>query len=376
MKKIKKKNVFLALLGGFILLIVAFVSFKIFFQTTSGEDFAYVVNQGSDTISVISISTNTVIKTIPVGHYPWRVAFTPDGRKAYVTHLGSDSVSIIDTSTHTVVKTIPVGICPKGLDVSPDGRLLYVGNNAAYKDLFDKNTVSVIDTYTDTVVSTIPWGDRYGPNGVAFTPDGSKVWISGVSSGVYVNCIQVLTVPDNTAFATIHDIISGSDWIEFLPDGSFAFVVSSCGCCGNLQKVSTASNSVVWTYYFGGGGDSLAIAPDGSAVYAGSSRHCTGISLVYKFNPVTTDIINSMSIPGDPGYPNPNRHSPTGLCVTPDGKFLYVAIYISSAAGQVLVADTSNMTVTKAIDVGLWPRDIKIFHLKFPPKTGQEVKVH
>jgi YVTN family beta-propeller protein len=43
------------------------------------QPFAYVANQGDNTVSVIATASNTVVATIPVGSGPVAVAVTPDG---------------------------------------------------------------------------------------------------------------------------------------------------------------------------------------------------------------------------------------------------------------------------------------------------------
>jgi YVTN family beta-propeller protein len=37
---------------------------------------------------------------------------TPDGTQAYVTNAGTNTVSVINTSTNTVTTTVPVGANP------------------------------------------------------------------------------------------------------------------------------------------------------------------------------------------------------------------------------------------------------------------------
>jgi YVTN family beta-propeller protein len=49
----------------------------------------------ANSVSVIFTPTNTVIQQIPVGAQPNEVAFTPDGLKAYVTNQGSNTVSVL-----------------------------------------------------------------------------------------------------------------------------------------------------------------------------------------------------------------------------------------------------------------------------------------
>jgi YVTN family beta-propeller protein len=176
-EKMKENKFFSVLLKGLILFTLIYVSFPL--NSECLERTVYVVNSLSNTVSVISTDTNTVVATIPVGSYPRRVAFTPDGSKAYVTNYNSNTISVIDVSTHTIIATVPVGDSPYGLAVSPDGSLVYVANNSEPWDTGRPyDSVSVIDTATNTVISMFPWGS-FGPSGVAFTPDGKKVWISG-----------------------------------------------------------------------------------------------------------------------------------------------------------------------------------------------------
>ena len=118
--------------------------------------FAYVTNQGSNTVSVIDTATNTVVATVAVGSNLVGVAVTPDGTHVYVANAVDNTVSVIRTAINTVVKKIPVGTTPNGVAVTPDGALVYVVN-------FSSNNVSVIARPGNTVVKTIPVGS--GPFG-------------------------------------------------------------------------------------------------------------------------------------------------------------------------------------------------------------------
>src|SRR4051794_5561600 len=72
---------------------------------------AYITNSGSNTVSVIDTTTNTLVGSpITVGGSPIGVAVTPDGSKVYVANNQDGTVSLISTATDTVVGSpIPVG---------------------------------------------------------------------------------------------------------------------------------------------------------------------------------------------------------------------------------------------------------------------------
>jgi len=72
---------------------------------------------------------------------------------------------VIDAATNMVTAKISVGGGSQGVAVSPDGSKLYVANEC-------DNTVSVIDAVTNMGTATITVG--VNPVGVAITPDGSK----------------------------------------------------------------------------------------------------------------------------------------------------------------------------------------------------------
>lgn len=66
-----------------------------------------------------------VYETIEVGKEPSASILT--GVKLYVMNTGSNSVSVIDTTKNTVLKTIPVGIGPIFGSISAGN--LYVSNS-------------------------------------------------------------------------------------------------------------------------------------------------------------------------------------------------------------------------------------------------------
>jgi len=114
--------------------------------------YLYVPNEYDNTVSVIDISTNSVVATIPVaGAYADTAAISPNGALVYVVSE-SGTVSVIDTSSNTVVSTIGVGAQPYFAAFSPDGSRAYVTNHGS-------NTVSIIDTASDSVLTNINVGN-------------------------------------------------------------------------------------------------------------------------------------------------------------------------------------------------------------------------
>jgi YVTN family beta-propeller protein len=88
------------------------------------------VNWGARSVCVIDTSTNTVRKTIQqVGDKPLAVHWSADGRYAYVVNNGSNDLSVIDANTLKVSARLQTGKAPTAIAVLPDGSKGYVSNS-------------------------------------------------------------------------------------------------------------------------------------------------------------------------------------------------------------------------------------------------------
>lgn len=88
------------------------------------SDEVWVVNQVSDSISIVSVSRGIVTDTINVKDEPVDVVFA--GNKAFVTASRSNAICVFDATTHARLATIPVkGESPRAITVSADGTKVY-----------------------------------------------------------------------------------------------------------------------------------------------------------------------------------------------------------------------------------------------------------
>src|SRR5437762_11496630 len=76
---------------------------------------------------------------------------TAAGTKAYVGNFKDNSVSVIDTGTGLVIATVPVSAGPHGMAATPDGRTVYVSGDGSAE-------ISVIDATADRVTRKIEVG--------------------------------------------------------------------------------------------------------------------------------------------------------------------------------------------------------------------------
>jgi YVTN family beta-propeller protein len=88
------------------------------------NDEVWVVNEVSDSISIVSISQRNVVDTLYVKDEPADVVFA--GGKAFVSAARKNMVAVFDVSTHNLVTNITLfGENPRALAVSGDGTKVY-----------------------------------------------------------------------------------------------------------------------------------------------------------------------------------------------------------------------------------------------------------
>lgn len=110
-------------------------SSPVWVATSPDSSTAYVFNKGSNDITVIDLVTDTVTTTVPVGGSAPVYAFVDTKlTRLYVVNQGSDSLSVFDIS-HSVpvpLRTgIVVGPSPNSVTVLADGSAAYVANTGA-----------------------------------------------------------------------------------------------------------------------------------------------------------------------------------------------------------------------------------------------------
>ena len=106
------------------------------------ERFYYPTREGN-TLVAIDTQTGKPLKTVPfaAGITPWMLTTSPDHKTAWVMEDGSDSNSIVDLVTLEVLKRFPTGKGPYAASFSPDGKYGFIGHRR-------EGVMAVIDAHT------------------------------------------------------------------------------------------------------------------------------------------------------------------------------------------------------------------------------------
>jgi YVTN family beta-propeller protein len=134
-----------------------------------------VVSIGSNSVTFIETTTNTVKHVMYVGRSPHEAFFTPDGKEVWITVRGENYISVLDTRNFTEKTRI---ITPNGPGMqifSPDGKYGYICSS------FNPET-DVVSVADHKIVAKVKQDSPFCPN-IAATSDGKQVWFTLKDTG-------------------------------------------------------------------------------------------------------------------------------------------------------------------------------------------------
>jgi YVTN family beta-propeller protein len=169
--------------------------------TSPDSTTAYVINRGSSDISVVNLSTDAVVTTVPTGGSgPVYAAVDTKLTRLYVVNQGDSTLSVFDIS-HSVpvpIRTgIPVGPSPNSVTILPDGSAAYVANTGAnYITRIDGSSFVRKDiTVNNTVGAKVNW--------VASSVAGLRVYATTYDPTNMSNGTAIIRTVDDTVVLTI-----------------------------------------------------------------------------------------------------------------------------------------------------------------------------
>jgi len=281
------------------------------------SSYAYILNDTSNTISVIDTATNTVVATPDIGTTSLHGSVVlPNGNFAYLGAYGANRVTVIDTLTQTVAATINGFNQPRAMAALPDSSRVYVGNNSA-------NRIDVIDTATNTITAQIPTPAATAV-ALAASPDGSRVYVVLDS-----NLVRFVDTATNTLSGQSVSAGASATGIVVSPDGNTIYVASS----GNaLVRVFDTTLTQTRTITAANNPYAVALSPDGTILYVAA----IGNDTLRVINAATGASIANV----------PTTPQPAGVALNPEGTRAYVT---TVSGNSVNVIDTATNTVITTI---------------------------
>ncbi|MGB7843185.1 MAG: bifunctional YncE family protein/alkaline phosphatase family protein [Salinimicrobium sp.] len=149
----------------------------------------YTVTKEDNSLYIISLKENKVLKKIQLPGKAYSCVLSPDGSKIYISLWGEHSVMVFDTISYSPVSTIETGSHPNELLLNQKGTLLFVANA-------NDNTVSIINTSSNKVIETLSTAlypthlTGSTTNGLALSKDEKALYIANADN----NCLAVFDV--------------------------------------------------------------------------------------------------------------------------------------------------------------------------------------
>lgn len=346
---------------------------------SSKPEFAYVLNDGNNTVSIYTVNSCTgdlspaTPATVATGANSFGsegLAVDASGRFAYVANLMSNASDLATISmftinsgtgvlTPTTPPTVPTGFFPQGIGIDPLGRFVYTANS-------DDNSVSmftinagtgVLTPTTPAAVSTlanVSTGNESSPLAVTVGPSGKFAYAVNEDDAT----VSMFTIDSATGIltqTTPATVFTGPIpfGITVDPSGKFAYVVNNDSGSQMPFGVSQYTIDPV---------TGILTENTPSAIAAGNGPTSVAVDPASKFAYVVNrqdDTVSMFTIDSSTGNLAPNSPAtiatgaqPFCIVVDPSGKFAYVTNQNSASVSIYTLNEDGTLTAAGTAATG------------------------
>lgn len=181
------------------------------------KDKIFVGDRAGKKIHIINPQTKAVESSITVGNGVFHMWADGLGKQLWVSNDIDNTISVIDLNTNTVVKTINVGMKPHDVFLSKDATKAYVSVFNADAAMPDKVYMYSTSDYSKTGEASVGKDPH-----LYHLPTSNKLFVACQSGEVYALNGSSLSVISNNAFTGAHGIFPS-------PDQNTVFVTNITG---------------------------------------------------------------------------------------------------------------------------------------------------
>src|ERR687897_4551 len=277
----------------------------------------YVQNSNSNSISVIDLATNTIMRNITLDEAPYNIKLSEDQLTLYILTSDRDSGTIfmLNTTSNKIMKEIPTEVSLQ--DIAIFNGTMYASDVVGGKVL--------VMNINGTLIDEIDVGSR--PQFMEVKPDGQVLYVTKEGGPISVVDLEQKIV--------IKEIDSGSmpHRLSFNNEGDLLFVVNAES--DTLSVIDSQEHEIIKTIPVGDNPGYVALNPDGTLAYVTNMGSNT-VSIVDAHIEVVNEI--------------PVGNGPYGIAFSADGGDL---AYVSNTRGNdVSVINTTSSNVTATISAG------------------------
>jgi YVTN family beta-propeller protein len=279
----------------------------------------YVENKDSNSISVVDLSTNNIVRNITVDETLYNIKLSDDQLKLYIITAGMDSgtILVLNTTSNELMNEISTGVSVQNIAIF--NGTLYVG------DLLG-GRVLVMNT-SGTLIGEIDIGSR--PQYMEVRPDGQVLYVTRLGGGP----ISVVDLEQNVV---IKEIDSGGipRHLSFTNDGARLLVVNAES--DTLSVIDTHKQEVIKTIPVGDNPQYVALNSDETLAYVTNMDSNT----VSVLDAQVMEVVNEI----------PVGNGPYGIAFSVDGGDLS---YVSNSRGNdVSIINTGSNNISATLSSG------------------------
>ena len=192
----------------------------------------YAANRGTQAtpgqVFVFDTRTGERVAQITTEIHPYRLLIDPSGETLYVSNWGSRSVSAIDTTTMKTRAVARVGHNPNEMALGKDGRLFVACSNENSVFVLDTKTMRPVEVISTAMYKMSPVGST--PNALALDTAGRTLFVANADN----NNVAVIDVSKREVSNVVGFI--PTPWypasLALSPDGKALYVGSAKGLGG------------------------------------------------------------------------------------------------------------------------------------------------
>lgn len=308
---------------------------------------AYVTNFEGEKISVIDLTDQKEIAQISTGLKPHGVAIGRDGSEVFVTNEGDGTLSFINPKENKVSATIKVGSRPHQPAVSQDGTTLYVPLNGDH-------AIAIVNIKQRKVLFTLAVGRN--PHIVITSPTSNQVYITSEGD-------NKLVVVDGTTRQVVKDIgiFTWPRVPAITPDGKILFQTirwMNGALVVDLDKQDVLKRiTLTEPQAFPKDGmvaHGLCVTPDGKELWLTTQTN----NQITIINPKTLEILTTLGAGSNPNW----------IEFTPDSK---VAVVSNTSSNDVSLIDVDKRMLIKNVPVIKAPKRLAVGYVQVLSIEGE-----
>ncbi len=254
-------------------------------KVSNDNQFWYACFLGGTTFQKFSTTNNSLVSEAQIGPGSWNTyALTPDGLFAYVIDFTGGKIAIVNLTTMSI-SNLPGLNFPHGVSLNIPGDTLYVSEQLG-SSLTKFPVNDMLNNETISMVQNIPASGALQIHEIAFTPDGTKYFITCqntnevrvilTSNDSVVAAINVPEFPQEMTFAENYPYLFVSCMEASNPDPQKKSYISVIGYQSHGIAVDETNNRV---YVTNRNVNSNGPAPHHSSVCGGRNGNITAIDL-------------------------------------------------------------------------------------------------